>query len=225
MIERPQAFEVNGRLHYIHPITYGKSHMISCLVRQLDTDASVLAQNASMEALRLASTKRSVVATIVAYSACSSKEELFDAEHVAKLVKEFEGLCVEDLATLLCLCLGTEHTDELIKHFGIDAEMRWMRRAEALKNDDDNTEHFCGKSQWGGIIDWACERYGWTMDYVLWGISLTNLQMLMSDYVKTMYLTEEEHKHLHRPKKDDVVVDANKMSIEEFAKHRKEFGL
>ena len=33
---------------------------------------------------------------------------------------------------------------------------------------------FGGKSIWGTLIDAACERYGWSYQYVLWGISYSN---------------------------------------------------
>jgi len=33
------------------------------------------------------------------------------------------------------------------------------------------------------LIDPLLERYGWTYDYALWGISLVNVQMLMADII------------------------------------------
>ena len=57
-----------------------------------------------------------------------------------------------------------------------------------------NTITFGGKSIYGTIIDSACERYGWTMQYVVWGISYTNLCMLLADSTKDVYLTDDEMK-------------------------------
>lgn len=58
---------------------------------------------------------------------------------------------------------------------------------------------------YGQIIDAACERYGWTFDYVLWGISLINLQMMLADKVSSVYLTDDENKRLHIVKSANVI--------------------
>ena len=64
-----------------------------------------------------------------------------------------------------------------------------------------------GKSIYGLLIDFACQRYGWTMDYVLWGISYVNLNMLFADDITTVYLSDEERKKLGRG--DGRMVDAD----------------
>lgn len=60
---------------------------------------------------------------------------------------------------------------------------------------------------YGLLIDFACQRYGWTMDYVLWGISYVNLNMLFADAITTVYLSEEERKKLGRG--DGEVINAD----------------
>jgi len=57
---------------------------------------------------------------------------------------------------------------------------------------------FGGKRIYGLLIDFACQRYGWTMDYVLLGISYVNLNMLFVDAITTVYLNDEERKKLGR---------------------------
>ena len=46
------------------------------------------------------------------------------------------------------------------------------------------------------MIDFACQRYGWKMNHLLWEISYANLKMLMADAITTIYLSEEERKLL-----------------------------
>ena len=46
------------------------------------------------------------------------------------------------------------------------------------------------------MIDFACQRYGWTMNHLLWEISYANLKMLIADAITTIYLSEEERKLL-----------------------------
>lgn len=48
------------------------------------------------------------------------------------------------------------------------------KRARELSKKVQNQYVFGGKSIWGALIDAACERYGWTFDYVVWGISYNN---------------------------------------------------
>lgn len=49
-----------------------------------------------------------------------------------------------------------------------------------------------GSSLWGGFFDVLLERYGWTFDYLLWGISYTNTQMLLSDSIQTFIISEKD---------------------------------
>lgn len=102
----------------------------------------------------------------------------------------------EDIATLILACLMYDKTLLFIQYFGIDKEQE--RMSEVIKaKDNKNSFSFGGKSIYGTIIDAACERYKWTYDYVVWGISYTNLQMLLKDYVKSVYLTDDEMKSAH----------------------------
>ena len=44
------------------------------------------------------------------------------------------------------------------------------------------------------MIDHLAQRYGWSMDYIVWGISFKNVQMLLADMVTSINLTDEEAK-------------------------------
>ena len=50
----------------------------------------------------------------------------------------------------------------------------------------------------------VCERYGWSLDYALWGISLINLNMLTNDKVVSVYLSKEESKKAAIPQNRNV---------------------
>jgi len=47
-----------------------------------------------------------------------------------------------------------------------------------------------GRSIWGSLLDVVLQKYHWTLDYLLWGISFQNIQMLLADTMSTT--TEEE---------------------------------
>lgn len=116
-----------------------------------------------------------------------------------------------DMTTLLIAILTNDKTDKMISQLGIDDEQRRMQKVMSLTDNKHNVS-FGGSSVYGTIIDAACERYGWTMDYVLWGISYSNLRLLLADKVSQMYLNDDELKKcrglLHR-RSDRVSVDKN----------------
>ena len=64
---------------------------------------------------------------------------------------------------------------------------------------------FGGKSIYGTLIDTACQRYGWTFEYVVWGISYANLQLLLADSVTSIYLSDEERKRVNIPQDRDII--------------------
>jgi hypothetical protein len=37
------------------------------------------------------------------------------------------------------------------------------------------------------MLDGVCERYGWTVEYTLWGVSFLNLMMMFIDGVQVLY--------------------------------------
>ena len=40
-----------------------------------------------------------------------------------------------------------------------------------------------GRSLWGNTFHLLMKEFGWTLDYILWGISFQNVQMLLSDTI------------------------------------------
>ena len=68
---------------------------------------------------------------------------------------------------------------------------------------------FGGRSVYGSLIDYACQRYGWTMQYVVWGISYANLQMLIADALNTAYLNDDEMRKLGVQNGDCQVLDGD----------------
>lgn len=215
LIERPWNFEVEGRPFTLYPSTLGKSYLLSALIGQLDINPLALQFTPEIETMRLASTQRDIVSQIIAYSACKNREEIFDDYRVEEYVRFFSEECdTEDRATLLYWILFSDHVKEFIEYYGIDKEQKTMEKCQKVKKDSSSVS-FCGKSPWGTLIDFACERYGWTVDYVLWGVSYTTLRMLMADSVRTVYLTDEERKKLHIALPGDEVLDANNMSAED----------
>lgn len=194
IIEKPIRFGIGKRKYSIYPPTLGKTQILKNLYLTLDVDARLLSLNPLAEAMRISRENPDIVCRIIAYSTFSDKNSILNTEQVFQRADEFkQSLTPEDQATLLSLILTSDLTDEFIKYFGIDADKELRARISRTKGES-NSITFGGKSIYGLLIDFACQRYGWTMDYVLWGISYVNLNMLFADAITTVYLTDEERK-------------------------------
>lgn len=95
-----------------------------------------------------------------------------------------------------------------VRHFGIDKENTERKRIAKVKKDNSSIS-FGGNSTYGTMIDFACQRYGWTFDYVVWGISYINLRMLMADAITTVYLSSDEMKQLGISGSEEIIDAGN----------------
>lgn len=127
----------------------------------------------------------------------------------------------EEACTLFLNLHSVEDTFKYQDELGITNELKRMERISKVKKDGGSVS-FCGCSIWGNLIDRAAERYGWTLDYILWGVSLANLQMLMADQVKTVYLSEKERKQAHVSSDRRHINGNDKAAMADFAAKIKE---
>nr|WP_302831799.1 hypothetical protein [uncultured Bacteroides sp.] len=197
VMERPVGFNIGSRSFFIYPPTLGKTYLLARLFKELDANQQIVATNPYMEAIRLCNTKKDIVCRILSYSTFNRKKDIFNNTKIAERDDFFcKNLDLEELATLLVLILTSDNLETYINHFGIDKERKERKRIADIKKDNGSIT-FGGNSVYGTLIDFACQRYGWTMDYVVWGISHTNLRMLMADAINTIYLSTEERKQLN----------------------------
>lgn len=197
IIERPIGFSLGKRNYFIYPPTLGKTYLLARLFKSLEANDKIIATNPYLEALRLCSEKRDIVCRLLSYYTFNRKDEVLNNSKVEQRAKMFEkNLDSEELATVLVLILSGDNTEEFIRYFGIDKEREEKSRIYKIK-DSKGGVSFGGKSTYGTLIDFACQRYGWTMEYVTWGISYANLKMIMADTITTIYLSEDERKKLN----------------------------
>ena len=195
IVERPHGFKVGGRQFYLYPVTLGKTYVISRIVNELKINNEILNFSPYMEALRLCQNNQAEVLRFICYHTTKTKEELFDNELIEERIDYFKShLDNEDIAQLLIILFTEESIDDYIKHFRIDKEKQDIQKVLRCKKEDKGSYTFGGKSIYGSMIDFLAQRYGWTMDYILWGISYKNVQLLMADMTTTIHLTEEEAK-------------------------------
>lgn len=191
LIQQPHRFDVGKRAFFIHPLTLGKVYLLQGLHQDLgmEMDGDALP---FVEALRVASTHRLECARFIAAHTLQSPDELMGLalEHRAEFFAQ--KLTTEERAQLLLLCLSLPTAESLMKELGIDKERERMAEALAAKGESRNTLSFGAKTVYGQLIAAAAEKFGWTLHYILWDISLSNLQLLLADASQSIYLTDEE---------------------------------
>lgn len=205
IMELPHSFNIGDETFYLYPITIGKTFLLERAYKRLKLNKPLLAVNPSLEALRLCHEDKEGVAMVISYHTFHNKSALINVRKITDRAKYFAQMLTEDdLASLFVLVSAPDKQNDFMEHLGIAQEKKWQKKAMKAKKDSDAMS-FGGKSIYGTLIDFACERYGWRYDYVVWGISLINLQMLMADSVTTIYLSKEERKRANIPKDRTVI--------------------
>lgn len=200
IMELPHVFYVNEERFFLYPLTLGKTFLIERAMRELKINKMLLKSNPTIEALRLCHEEKGKVCSLIAYHTYTKKDDLVDSELI-KLRADFftDNINEEDLAKLFLIVNMPDKYDDFEKHLGITEERKWQKKAMQAKKDSDAMT-FGGKSIYGTMIDFACDRYGWTYDYVVWGVSYLNLRLLMADVVNTIYLDKNERKRVRVPR-------------------------
>lgn len=204
----PVRFEVNDKEYSIYPLTLGKTLLVDRLRKKLSINPERSKTDPLREALRICDENKETVLRLLAYCTLREKEEIQDEVCIKERISVLSKLEPDEMATLLLTVISDNALSDLIKHFGIDRDNENRRKIAQVKKNSNNTVAFGGHSIWGTLIDFACERYGWSFDYVMWRISYNNLMMLFNDRQDSTYLTDEERKKIHL-KQGGTVINAD----------------
>ncbi len=202
LLERPQAFTINDDEFAIYPITLGKSFLISPLLQELNINEEILAINPYIEAMRLCHESRFNVCRLLAYHTLNERNQLFDGKLIAERARYFcKAMSDAEITKLLILVLTFGGISRIVEMSGMKEDAERRRKISQIKaKNSDNSITVGGCTIWGTLIDAVCQRYGWTLDYVLWGISLANMQLMMSDAINTIHLNDDEMKLARIPR-------------------------
>lgn len=197
LIELPIEYKVNGQLFYLYPPSLGSTMLINSATNRVKEQSDLV-----YEMLAICSFEN---------RADARKRSALNAR-----IEELKQSSVDELIPIYMMFneWGKDQ-EKFIKHFQLDVEQRYMKRAYDAKDKDSGSLTFNGKSVYGMLIDVACERYGWSMEYVLWGISLINLNMLMTDKVVSVYLSKDESRRAAIPHNREIVKMDKNMSKEQ----------
>ena len=220
ILGRPYAFSVSSKKgkkakrFYLYPMTLGKMILVQHHIEALEINQSLLKTNMYVETMRLANEKKDDCLAIIGYHTCKGKNEALDVDFVKNRIRLLKAeLSDEDIATLMVVALSSDKTSALSKYLGIDDEQRKMNEVMSVK-DDRNSMTFGAKTQYGALIDAACERYGWSKDYVVWTIDFTSLKLMLSDKVVSIFLSDEEIKKLPARLTEKDTIEASKETMD-----------
>lgn len=184
-------------------------YIVSQLTESLGINKDNLTVNPFLEIMRVVKVKRKECCKLLAYNITNKREEMLDIKWIETTSESINRITDdEDLTTLLIVILKDSTLEYIIKGTGIDQETERMSMVNSVK-DSKNQYVFGGKTIWGSMIDAACERYGWTYDYVVWGISYTNLTLMLKDKITSIYLSDEEAKKCRIPQQNGDYIDGN----------------
>lgn len=193
IIERPICFELDGRFFYLYQPSLGTSLMSARYLKEFKLDESIIQYNEDLEMIRLVHENKDAVVKVLALHSFKRRSDVLDEKLMYERECAFSKIELPALAVLLKAVIewNTIH-EKLQKHYKLDKEALQRKKISQFKDQDRSSVIFGGRSLYGHMIDYAAERYGWSFGYVVWGISLTNLHMLMSDSVTSVFLTKEE---------------------------------
>lgn len=193
LIERRNEFSCGGKVYKIYPPSIGATMMTKGAVERLNLDQALVNANPMAAFLEAAGRDPKQCCRIIALATCSSKDEAMSSSHIERKAKHLsKNLDTEEIASLLIEVLNNNKAAQFIAESGIERELDNMRRVAKCKKND--TPSFGGVTIFGQLIDPAMERYGWSYDYAVWGISYAALSVLMADKVTQVFLTDEERK-------------------------------
>ena len=210
ILEKPIAFTIEVDRHlryfYVYPPSLGVSFLSADLLKQLQIDKQLLAANQQLELFRLCTEQKELVRRIIALHTFQRRSDAIKEERVQERLAELAPLDAAELSTLLLAILNwNSYQDKFIRHFGIDKERKQREKISRIKEDDSSSITFGGNSIFGSMLDYVCERYKWELGYVIWGISLTTLNMMLADSVQSVYLTDKERKKVHIAPKGSII--------------------
>ena len=205
--EKPHLVEIDGKYIAFPPMSLGQSLLAGEAAKNIGIDIGSISPFEAV--LRVVSEKKDAVCRYLALRSFHAKNKLLNEREIEERMRLFDSIEGEELATLLLVLLtDTDNTPAIIKHYGIDKEQENMGKALKAKKDNGSLT-FGGRSIYGQLIDRACERYGWSMEYVVWGISYANLTLLLADQQSSVYLTDEELKKARIPRRGEEIINGD----------------
>lgn len=196
LLEKPLCLKIGSKRFRLYQPCLGKIMIQRRLLDDiLDEDDEGELENEMLRTLVMVEKHREKVCELLALYSFRDSKDCLDPFKTEDRAAEFMELETADLATLLMAIFAMPTATKVIAEVGIDKENDRKRSLADAK--DTKGSYLCGGiSIYGGILDHVMQRYGWSLQYALWGISAANLQLLTSDEQVSIYLTDDERKNV-----------------------------
>lgn len=206
IMEMPIGFEVDGVHYFLYPVTLGTAYLIS-------REREGMAENLKETFLKASESEqldyRKSLCRIIAIQTFNRKEDILSFKTLSERTNIFyQSLDIDGIFSLYDMIMESLSDCSLfIKQSGLEYDKTRLDKIAKYKTDEGNFS-FGARTPYGSIIGPACAKFGWSLDYVVWGIGYTNLQMLLADEQVSVYLSKEDRKKL-RISPDREIIDAN----------------
>ncbi len=208
VLDMPREFYVGKRRFRLWSPSLGMSIMLERRLNLIGLDLELKSKNPYIEVLFLVRSKRTEICDILSVCTFRHYRELRNPVKLKRRSDFFSrSLSDEEVAELFLAVLSLPKAETLISGSGILKQQKEQSRIARQKNIKGHSRTYGGVTIYGSLIDLACKSYGWTKEYVVWGIDLISLRLMMADAVNTIYLSEEEMREMHLP--STMVLDAN----------------
>lgn len=201
IMDRPRPFAVGGRRFELRHPSLGRTILSGRAVDGLGINGvnlSSVAKAGRKELCRLLSVN------------VSDRCDLFDESRMKELDGFFdENLDDGELASLVSMIMSMYDLGGIMSKYGMDKDREARKRAAKAKEcKNGRSIGFGGKTVAGSLIEPVAKKFGWTVDYIVWGISYAMLWLLVLDGQESVYLTKDEIR-MARINEDGVVISAD----------------
>lgn len=210
VLNRPREFSIGERKFRIFLPSLGVSILAQRTLSNIGVNAENMLNNPALESLRVIKSKRKETCTYIALHTFRRYSEFCKYELIEERTDFLDKhLDDDELVQLLTVVMTLPRVESLIVDLELDKEQKKQAEIASYKNKDGHNLTFGGKSIYGTLIDAACSKYGWTKEYVVWGIDLLSLRMMLVDAINSVYLNDEELKDLRLSKNHTDRIDMN----------------
>lgn len=198
--ELPIGVKAGGQLFYIYPPSFGTT----ILIEQVCKNAGIKEYNTDrlgvVGLIKLLQSQKELVATLLAICSFENRKQATIDEFVNERAEVLKKVNIKEVIGILVSILSVnEQLSRFCEESGINEENRLKKKVIDIKNKDRSSVSFGGRTLYGKIFSQVCEKYHWTLDYAIWGISFVNLNMMLIDAPSSIFLTEDEKKQVKIP--------------------------
>lgn len=207
IVELPYGYKAAGQFFYIYPPSLG----VMLLMQRVAEDIGEIGGSIIDLMKSIKSHRRTIAKTLAlcSYEDRKQAKKEFLTEERTNLIEEISDR--DALHAIMVLSNWTTDFSDFQKYYKLDKEQEKLKKIHDIKDKDKSTFSFNGKSIYGTLIDVVCERYGWTFDYAVWGVSMLNLNMLVADHIATVFLSKDEKKKVPAAINDNNVINMDSM--------------